>query len=196
MDLRRTVITVLLLGGLVWAWFTSPLTKRFRGGAAKRPVAQAPLQVEGGQTVVAQPTSVSPSSPSSPSSPLSKEELTRWRERYSSAWRRDPFLTAAEEQALLSPKAAPTQSKTAAAAALPSYTLKTILISEAGKVAALDGRLVGEGDPIGEERVVEIRPDGVVLERAGQRRTISLTGAATPITVTESRQKGEKGSKR
>lgn len=172
----------------MWAFMTSPLTKGLRGGAA-RPAVQAPLKLDGGPISAAQPTT---SFQSSKASPLSRDALAQWRQRYENAWRRDPFLTAEEEQALLAPKA-PTESTPAPSAPLPSYTLKTILISEAGKVAALDGRLVGEGERIGEERVVEIRPDGVVLERAGQRRTISLPGGATPIAETDSRQKGGRG---
>ena len=191
MDVRRIVIMVILLGGLVWAWFTSPLTKGLRGGAARRPAVQAPLKLDGGPISAAQPTT---SFQSSGASPLSRDALAQWRQRYENAWRRDPFMTAEEEQALLSPKGAPAPSQPAAPPAPPpSYTLKVVLISEAGNVAALDGRLVGEGERIGEERVVEIRRDGVVLERAGQRRTISLPGGATPIAETESRQKGGKG---
>jgi hypothetical protein len=193
MDVRRGLITLVLLGGLVWAWFNSPLTKRFRGGttAVRRPVVQAPapLQIEGAQTSVAQPATGSPSSssPSSPAAPLTREELTQWRQRHESAWRRDPFLTAQEEQALLAPKAAPVTPKQAPAP-LPSYTLKAVLISDGEKVATLNSSVVSEGEQIGEERVLEIRPDRVVLERAGQRRTISLLGGTTPIAETDSRK--------
>lgn len=189
MDVRRGLIMLVLLGGLVWAWFNSPLTKRFRGGttAVRRPVAQAPLQIEGAQTSTAQPATGSPSSssPSSPATPLTRDELTQWRQRHESAWRRDPFLTAQEEQALLAPKAAPSQAKPAA---LPSYTLKAVLIADGEKVATLNSSVVSEGEQIGEERVLEIRPDRVVLERAGQRRTISLLGGTTPIAETDSRK--------
>ena len=191
MDVRRGLVMLLLLGGLVWAWFNSPLTKRFRGGptAVRRPVAQAPLQIEGGPipgaaSGVAQPLTVSPSSPAAP---LTGEELTQWRQRHESAWRRDPFLTTQEEQALLTPKAAPVKPKEAPAP-LPSYTLKAVLISDGEKVATLNSSVVSEGEQIGEERVVEIRPDRVILERAGQRRTISLLGGTTPIAETDSRK--------
>lgn len=182
MDLRRTVIMALLLGTLAWAWMTSPLTKQLRGASVKRPT-QAVRQTGADQPGVAQPRG----SPSG-ASPLSREELARWRERYENAWRRDPFLTAEEERALLSPKAVPQRAKSAAPPApLPSYSVKAILISEAEKVATIGGRLISEGELLGEERVVEIRPDGVVLERAGQRRRIGLPGGTTPITEAESR---------
>lgn len=187
MDMKRALITLVLLGGLGWAWFNSPLTKRFRGGAAARgPVVQAPLRIDGAETSTAQPAT---DAPSAPATPLTREELAQWRERHESAWRRDPFLTAQEERALLAPKAGPIQPKTAAAPPpLPSYTLRAVLISDGEKVAALDSSLVSEGEQIGEERVVEIRPHSVILERAGQRRTISLLGGTTPIAETDSRK--------
>ncbi|MBI4610641.1 MAG: hypothetical protein HY726_16720 [Candidatus Rokubacteria bacterium] len=185
MDIRRVLFMAVLVAGLVYAWMTSPLTKQFRGGATKRPAAQRALQAGAGQPGVSQPSAAPPASP------LSQDELARWRGTHEGAWSRDPFLTAEEEQALLSPK--PKATGAAPSAPLPSYTLKAVLISEAGKVATLDGRVVSEGELIGEERLVEIRPDGVVLERAGQRRRISLPGGATPIVETDSRQKGGGG---
>ena len=186
MDVRRTVVMVVLLGGLAWAVITSPLTKRFMGGTTpRRPVATVRLAAEVDPPSVAQ---ASTRAPSSPATPLSKDQLDQWRQRYETAWRRDPFFTGEEEQALASPKIVLAQPKPEAPAApLPSYTVKTILLSEAGKVATLDGRLVSEGESIGEERVVEIRPDGVVLERGGQRRRINLPGGATAIAETSSR---------
>lgn len=187
MDMKRALITLVLLGGLVWAWFNSPLTKRFRGGTAvaRGPVVQAPLRIDGAETSTAQPAT---DAPSAPATPLTREELAQWRERHESAWRRDPFLTAQEERALLAPKAGPIQPKTAAPPPLPSYTLRAVLISDGEKVAALDSSLVSEGEQIGEERVVEIRPHSVILERAGRRRTISLLGGTTPIAETDSRK--------
>lgn len=188
MDVRRVVIMAVLLLALVWALMTSPLTKRFRGGTPARvSVPPGALSTDADQPVIAQPTA---GTKLAPGTPLAKDELTRWREHYATAWRRDPFFTGAEEKAMLAPKTAATQAKAAAPPApLPSYTVKAILISDAGKVATLDGRLVSEGEPIGEERVVEIRQDGVILERAGQRRRIGLPGGATTITE-ESRARG------
>lgn len=188
MDVRRVVIMAVLLVALVWAFMTSPLTKRFRGGTPARvSVPPGALSTDADQpAAVRAPTA----SPAAPATAIAKEELAQWRERHATAWRRDPFFTGAEEKAMLAPKTAATQAKAAAPPApLPSYTVKAILISDAGKVAALDGRLVSEGEPIGEERVVEIRPDGVILERGGQRRRIGLPGGATLITE-ESRAKG------
>ena len=188
MDVRRVVIMAVLLGGLVWAFMTSPLTKGLRGGGAATFRPASPGAVALPQP--GQPTGVQPaaSTPSAPATPLPKEEISRWQERYATAWRRDPFFTAAEEKALAEPKSE--KKSEAPPKPLPSYTIKTILISSAGKVATLDGQLVSEGEPIGEERVVEIRPDGVILERAGQRRRISLAGGTTAIAETDLRRTG------
>ena len=188
MDVRRVVIMAVLLLALVWAFMTSPLTKRFRGGSATfRPAAPGAFVA---QPQPDQPTAVKPSAtaPSAPVTPLPIEEIGRWQQRYGTDWRRDPFFTAAEEEALRGPKTA--KKVDAKPTPLPAYTVKAILISDAGKVATLDGRLVSEGEPIGEERVVEIRPDGVILERAGERRRISLPGGTTPIAEADSRRTG------
>lgn len=187
MDVRRVAVMAILLGGLVWAFMTSPLTKGLRGGggATFRPAAPGAFVTQPGQPAAAQPTA---SARSAPATPIPPEEIRQWRDRYATAWQRDPFFTAPEEQALAAPKG---EKKTAAPPTpLPSYTVKAILISGAGKVATLNGQLVSEGEPIGEERVVEIRPDAVILERAGQRRRISLPGGTTPIGETSSRQTG------
>jgi hypothetical protein len=179
MDRRRIIIMVVLLGGLVWAVTSSPLTKRLFGG--RTPARPAPAPIVGAlgpltnQPAAAAPTPV----PSTPATPLSSEELGQWRGRHATAWSRDPFFTAAEEQALATPKVA--TAPVTPPAPLPAYTVKAILISGADKVAALNGRLVSEGDAIGEERVVEIRPDAVVLERGGQRRRLAILGGTTPI---------------
>lgn len=190
MDVRRVVIMAVLLVALVWAFMTSPLTKRFRGGGTPARVAVPPgaLSTDADQPARGQAAAVTPGAPGVP---IPKEEFAQWRERYATAWRRDPFFTGAEEKAMLEPKVAGAKPKAdAPPAPLPAYTVKAILISDAGKVATLNGRLVSEGEPIGEERVVEIRPDGVILERAGQRRRISLPGGTTPINETDSRRTG------
>lgn len=187
MDVKRVAIMAILLGGLVWAFMTSPLTKRFRGETTTfRPAAPGAFAVaQPGQPATAQPTAPARSSPATPIPP---EEIRRWQDRYATAWQRDPFFTAPEEKALAAPKVA--KKPEAPPTPLPSYAVKAILISGAGKVATLNGQLVSEGEPIGEERVVEIRPDGVILERGGQRRRISLPGGTTPIGETSSRQTG------
>lgn len=177
MDFRRLAIAGVLLGTLVWGFYTSPLTKRFF--QKKQPVArarvQAPLQAQ-----------ASTSTARGEAPRLAPDELAAWRARFTHAWDRDPFFTAQEEQALRAPKvaSAPVQR---ASAPLPSYTVKAVVISDSAKVATIDGRLVSEGEMLGEERVVEIQPDGVILERAGQRRRIEIAGGAVRLIEVEPR---------
>jgi hypothetical protein len=180
MDRRKIIIMVVVLGALVWAVTSSPLTKRLFGRPTTPP---QPAPVVGALAPLtdSQPRSVaaSGSAPAAPVTPLSPAEMVALQKRDTAPWTRDPFFTAAEERELATPKvvSAPVQPP----APLPSYTVKTILIAGTEKVATLDGRLVGEGDVIGEERVVEIRADAVVLERAGQRRRVLLPGGSVPI---------------
>lgn len=173
MDARRIALTVLLLVTLVWALYTSPLTKGLF--QTKRPAARAPGQAP----PQAQSVSVQADVPK-----LSEAELTAWRQRSAEAWRRDPFFTADEERALRAPRvatASPSATTARPAASLPSYKVKMVLISGTIKLAAIDGRLLSEGEMLGEERVVEIQPDGVVLERAGHRRRVNVVGGSIPL---------------
>lgn len=177
MDFRRLAIAGVLLGTLVWGFYTSPLTKRFfqKKQPAARARVQAPLQAQ-----------ASTSAARGEAPRLASDELAAWRARFSHAWDRDPFFTAEEEQALRAPKvaSAPVQR---ASAPLPSYTVKAVVISDSAKVATIDGRLVSEGEMLGEERVVEIQPNGVILERAGQRRRIEIAGGAVRLIEVEPR---------
>lgn len=186
MDIKRVAIMVVLLGALAWAVTTSPLTKRLFGEPARRPVsvgALAPL----GQQPAGAPTAGAPAL-ATPTTPLSRDQVAQWRQEHGTAWRRDPFFTAEEERVLFGPKAAGAHTGPPPPPP-PEYKVKAILIAGADKLAALDGRLVSEGEALGDERVVEIRPDSVVLERFGQRRRLSLPGGSTPITEIESRQR-------
>lgn len=177
MDFRRLAIAGVLLGTLVWGFYTSPLTKRFfqKKQPATRAKVQAPLQAQ-----------ASTSTARGEAPRLAPDELAAWRARFAHAWDRDPFFTAQEEQALRAPKvaSAPVQR---ASAPLPSYTVKAVVISDSAKVATIDGQLVSEGEMLGEERVVEIQPDGVILERAGQRRRIEIAGGAVRLIEVEPR---------
>lgn len=173
-----------LLSALVWAVTSSPLTRRLFGSSTPPPRPAPIVGALGPLTDQTRPTSgpATATTPATPTSPLSAAEAAAWHERHAADWRRDPFFTAAEEEALASPKVKTEPAKPPAP--LPAYTVKTIMISGGDKVASVGGRLVSEGDTIGEERVVEIRPDVVVLERAGERRRIALPGGSVAIDDT------------
>ena len=184
MDVKRLVVMGVLLVGLVWAATSSPLSKRLFGGSTARR-APAPVGALEPISELSAPQAAAPAPggrPLTPSTPLAADELERWRERHATAGQRDPFFTGEEERAMAAPKVAAAARTDAPAAPLPTYTVKAIMISEGTRVAALDGgRLISEGEPIGEERVVEIRADGVILERGGQRRRLSLPGGSAII---------------
>jgi hypothetical protein len=125
-----------------------------------------------------------------PVPPLSGEELATWRAGRVEP-RRDPFFTAAEERALAArgvarsvPPPAPVRDTPPP---LPPRTVTMILIAGASRVATIDGRLLGEGEMIGDERVVAIRSGEVVLERGGRRRTVAVSAAALPAVEAHER---------
>ncbi len=54
------------------------------------------------------------------------------------------------------------------------YVLQSIIISPTRRVALINDNYVSVGDHIGEDKVVAIRTNSVVLSRPGQKRTIYL----------------------
>jgi len=89
-------------------------------------------------------------------------------------WGRNPFLTPEEELRGGRP-------------ADRGLTIQTIITGRDKSVATLGGRTVAVGDRIGEERVVAIRPDAVVLERNGRKTILhpkERSSAAVEIGVT------------
>ncbi len=63
--------------------------------------------------------------------------------------------------------------------------LKAILITDHVRLASIDRSIVAIGDAINGEKVIDIRPDRVVLEKEGKRRTILLEQSPVKITVEE-----------
>ena len=74
-------------------------------------------------------------------------------------WGRNPFLTPEEEA-------------TGGRPGTKGLNIKTIIVGEEKSVATLGRYTVSVGENIGEEKVVEIRRDTVVLERNGRRRIL------------------------
>jgi len=74
-------------------------------------------------------------------------------------WGRNPFLTPEEEA-------------TGGRPGTKGLDVKTIIVGEDKSVATLGRYTVSVGENIGEEKVVEIRRDAVVLERNGRRRIL------------------------
>jgi len=74
-------------------------------------------------------------------------------------WGRNPFLTPEEEAAGGRPETS-------------GLEIRAIIVGQHKSVASLGGRTVTVGEKIGEEKVLEIRHDVVVLERDGRRRVL------------------------
>jgi hypothetical protein len=63
--------------------------------------------------------------------------------------------------------------------------VKAILISKHIRLALIDRHIVTVGDSISGEKVVEIRPDQVILKKEGKKRALFLHQSAIPLKVEE-----------
>jgi len=64
-------------------------------------------------------------------------------------------------------------------------TLKAILITDHVRLASIDRSVVTVGDFINGEKVLEIKPDRVILEKEGKKRTVLLEQSPVKLTVEE-----------
>lgn len=62
-------------------------------------------------------------------------------------------------------------------------TLKAILITDHVRLASIDRFIVTVGDSIKGEKVLEIQPDRVILEKEGKKRTVLLKQSPVKLTV-------------
>jgi hypothetical protein len=161
----------LLLGGIALRFWlgSSPAP---RPGRAGRPQAVTQAAPEAHEKAAA------------PDGPvMSRPDLTVTREELealsSGPWGRNPFLTPDEEAAHLG-QARPADFS----AEFAPREVRAILMSEGRRIANIDGHVVAEGDLIGKERVIEIRPHAVVLGHGKRTRTIELMLPAAPIRAT------------
>lgn len=70
----------------------------------------------------------------------------------------------------------------------PSFSplvLRAILISDRIRLAAIEEKIVTEGTIICGEKVLEIKPDRVILDQGGKRRTLYLPQSSVPLIVEE-----------
>ncbi len=63
--------------------------------------------------------------------------------------------------------------------------VKAILINRHIRLALIDRSIVTIGDSINDEKVVEIRPDQVILKKEGKKRALFLHQSAIPLKVEE-----------
>lgn len=108
-------------------------------------------------------------------------------------WGRNPFLTPQEEAPL-----PPPERVVEGPSGLAPIQVRAILVSEGKRIAMIDGRVVAEGDLIGEEEVLEIRPRAVVLRKGTQTRTVEMQLPAIEVQSAPApmgRGMGSKGGK-
>ena len=67
----------------------------------------------------------------------------------------------------------------------PPLTVKAILISDHVRLASIDRFIVAVGDSIGDEKVLEIGNDGVILGKGDKRRTLLLSQRPIRLTIEE-----------
>jgi len=65
------------------------------------------------------------------------------------------------------------------------FVLKAILMGDRIRLAAIDQWIVTVGDPVHDERILEIHPDQVVLGKGDKRRTLFLSQSPVRLRVEE-----------
>jgi hypothetical protein len=66
--------------------------------------------------------------------------------------------------------------------------VSVVIVGPDRSVATLDGLAVTVGEKFGDETVVQIRPDMVVLERDGRRRLLRVSEPRIHIRVTKGKK--------
>jgi len=101
-------------------------------------------------------------------------------------WKRNPFLTREEMNSLRKKETSPT-SGVVSLPLFPQWEVKSIFTSGSSRVATVNDHIVKVGDFLGEEMVLEIREDSVVLGSKGKRRVLRQRQPSIPIKVEERR---------
>jgi hypothetical protein len=101
-----------------------------------------------------------------PALPLASANVDRDAEM---AWGRNPFLTEEESRQT----------------GVERLRVRTIVVGLPKAIAVVDGHTVTVGEKINEEKVVEIRPDAVILERDGSRKILRLEEPTVSVGVKE-----------
>ena len=67
----------------------------------------------------------------------------------------------------------------------PPLTVKAILMRDHVRLASIDRHIVAVGDSIGDEKVLEIEPNRVVLGKGDKRRILLLSQSPIRLTIEE-----------
>ncbi len=93
--------------------------------------------------------------------------LSSRQEAGAGGWGRDPFVSSWLNESSPNLTSAAVMNEEA-------LTVNLILISATKKIAAINHRICQEGDMVGDEKIVSIKRDAVVLEKNGARRVLPL----------------------
>ena len=167
MERRRWILPIALLALAGYALYTTG-PRWLAWIAPKKP--PAGTVAVGAATAQAKPPAQKENVPATPQVKMAGEEIQ---------WGRNPFLTEAET---IKPVAA-----TGGEAPVP--VVRAIIMGRPKPVATVDGRVVTVGDKIGEEKVVEIREDSVVLEMGRDRRSLKIAESSAAIEVKEGKRR-------
>ena len=134
-----------------------------------------------------------------PVDPIKSNGQTNERTTLSQENGRDPFLFPPGVH-LLSKIGTPSERPGSQSSDIPSssFRVTAILISDHARLALIDRHIVTVGDSIHDEKVLEIKRDGVILGKGEQKRTLLLSQSPVRLTVEQSPrpyltpQKGER----
>ncbi len=85
-------------------------------------------------------------------------------------WGRNPFLTRAEIESLQKKEGVPEPSKPVSKPIISkAWEVKSIMITDTGRVATINNHIVTVGDFVGEVEVLEINEESVIMGR-GERK--------------------------
>jgi hypothetical protein len=180
MDRRRVMMWLMLIGSVMFTAYT--LWPSGKGAPVIRPATAA------NAPAAATAAAATPATPVTSATAMPEKEWVAWRAQLRAA-DRDPFYTAAEIAAMNRP-AVIARAEAPPAAPAPAYVVKLVLMSGSEGRAMIGNQVVQVGDMLGQERVAEIRRDGVVLEKGGARRHLDLAkgGPKAPPTQQESKR--------
>jgi hypothetical protein len=170
---------LLLVGSLA---FTTWSLWSQRSSAPARPTVQAGAPEANSAPAAAPPPAATVAA--TPSIPLTDEQWKGWRAALGTI-DRDPFYTTAELLAMNRQPDAPAPELPPPPPAPASYTVKLVLMKGSEGSALIDDRVVHVGDTLGDERVVQITPDGVVLAKGTSRRRLPVASASAPVIALE-----------
>lgn len=126
-------------------------------------------------TVAAKPSQPQPASQPAPGLSLPQVSVPTEIVDARTPWGRNPFLTEAEANRDQTP-------------GVDGLKVKAIIVGRPKSVATIDGKTVMVGEKIGQETVVEIRQNHVVLEMDGVKRTLKVSEPSISIEVKEGKK--------